>query len=86
VHQAHAWFVMLKLFDVAYASAVVRVLLSQLNCICDTPFVSLADNDNITLAPVVYIAHVLIVIEPVGPWVSRMMLSEYEEPRLPALS
>ena len=62
VHHAHAWFVILKLLLVAYASAVVHVLLSQLNCICVTPLGSLDDNANVNVAQLAYVAHALILI------------------------
>lgn len=54
--------VILKLLLVAYASAVVHVLLLQLNCICVTQFVSLDDNVNVVAALVVYVAQPLIDI------------------------
>jgi hypothetical protein len=60
---------------VAYVSATLHVLASQLNCICVTQFVSVADKLNIVLALLVDIAHVFIEIDHVGHAVSSIIVS-----------
>ena len=83
LHHAHASLVILKVFVVQYVSAVVHALLLQLNLICVTQFVSLADKVNVVTALFVADAHKLILIAHVGNTVSYLSLIHISEPTRP---
>ena len=69
----HDQFVIFQLLLVPYVSHALHVVPLQLNCICHTPFVSLADNVNVVFALLVRATHPLILIVPVGAVVSKII-------------